>query len=47
MEWVAALQGSIVGLDTTPLIYFIEENPYTLTWFDLFSRLSTVLSLLQ
>jgi predicted nucleic acid-binding protein len=27
MEWVAALQGNIVGLDTTPLIYFIEENP--------------------
>lgn len=27
MGWVAALQGSVVGLDTTPLIYFIEENP--------------------
>lgn len=27
MEWVDALRGSIVGLDTTPLIYFIEENP--------------------
>ncbi|MBN1659780.1 MAG: PIN domain-containing protein [Anaerolineae bacterium] len=27
MEWVEALQGSVVGLDTTPLIYFIEENP--------------------
>lgn len=27
MEWVDALQGSLVGLDTTPLIYFIEENP--------------------
>ena len=26
MEWIAALQGKIVGLDTTPLIYFIEEN---------------------
>lgn len=27
MEWIAALQGKVVGLDTTPLIYFIEENP--------------------
>ena len=27
MEWVDALRGSIVGLDTAPLIYFIEENP--------------------
>lgn len=27
MEWVTALRGQVVGLDTTPLIYFIEENP--------------------
>ena len=27
MEWVNALQGKTVGLDTAPLIYFIEENP--------------------
>ncbi len=27
MEWVNALKGRIVGLDTSPLIYFIEENP--------------------
>ncbi len=27
MEWIAALQGAVVGLDTAPLIYFIEENP--------------------
>ena len=27
MEWVTALHGQVVGLDTTPLIYFIEENP--------------------
>ncbi len=27
MEWVDALRGSVVGLDTAPLIYFIEENP--------------------
>lgn len=27
MEWMTQLQGQIVGLDTAPLIYFIEENP--------------------
>lgn len=27
MEWIATLRGRVVGLDTTPLIYFIEENP--------------------
>jgi predicted nucleic acid-binding protein len=27
MEWIKALRGSVVGLDTAPLIYFIEENP--------------------
>lgn len=27
MEWISALQGKTVGLDTAPLIYFIEENP--------------------
>jgi len=27
VEWIAALRGEVVGLDTTPLIYFIEENP--------------------
>ena len=27
MEWLAALRGQIVGLDTAPLIYFIEEDP--------------------
>jgi predicted nucleic acid-binding protein len=26
VEWIAALQGKVVGLDTAPLIYFIEEN---------------------
>lgn len=32
MEWLNALQGKTVGLDTAPLIYFIEENPaYTET----------------
>ena len=27
MEWIEALRGSIVGLDTGPLIYYIEEHP--------------------
>jgi hypothetical protein len=27
MEWLNELQGKIIGLDTAPLIYFIEENP--------------------
>lgn len=27
MEWINNLRGKTVGLDTAPLIYFIEENP--------------------
>ena len=27
MEWISHLRGKTVGLDTAPLIYFIEENP--------------------
>lgn len=27
MEWINDLQGKTVGLDTAPLIYFIEDNP--------------------
>ena len=27
MEWVADLSGKVVGLDSAPLIYFIEEHP--------------------
>jgi len=27
VEWINELQGKTVGLDTAPLIYFIEENP--------------------
>ena len=27
MEWINALRGEVVGLDTAPLIYYIEENP--------------------
>lgn len=26
MEWLIPLQGQIIGLDTAPLIYFIEQN---------------------
>lgn len=36
MEWLAQLQGQIVGLDTAPLIYFIEENPNYLDVTDAF-----------
>lgn len=36
MEWLAQLQGQIVGLDTAPLIYFIEENPNYLHFTDAF-----------
>lgn len=31
MEWINALRGSTVGLDTGPLIYYIEEHPVFLT----------------
>ena len=27
MEWINDLNGKMVGLDTAPLIYFMEENP--------------------
>ena len=27
MEWIARLKGKIVGLDTAPIIYFIERHP--------------------
>jgi hypothetical protein len=36
MEWLAQLQGQVVGLDTAPLIYFIEENPTYLQLTDAF-----------
>ncbi len=26
MEWLTQLQGQTIGLDTAPLIYFIEQN---------------------
>ena len=27
MEWIESLRDTVVGLDTAPLIYFIEEHP--------------------
>jgi hypothetical protein len=27
VEWIDALQGEVIGLDTAPIIYFIEEHP--------------------
>lgn len=30
MGWVKRLVGKTIGLDTAPLIYFVEENPYFL-----------------
>lgn len=38
MEWLVQLQGQIVGLDTAPLIYFIEENPNYLDVTDAFFK---------
>ncbi|MBO0352207.1 hypothetical protein J0895_24615 [Phormidium pseudopriestleyi FRX01] len=36
MEWINQLQGQLVGLDTAPLIYFIEENPTYINMMDAF-----------
>jgi hypothetical protein len=36
MEWIAQLQGYVVGLDSAPLIYFIEQNPTYLEMTDAF-----------
>jgi predicted nucleic acid-binding protein len=36
MEWIADLLGQVVGLDTAPLIYFIEEHPTYLSTVDPF-----------
>jgi predicted nucleic acid-binding protein len=38
MEWIAQLQGYVVGLDSAPLIYFIEQNPTYLEMMRLFFR---------
>ncbi|NJL68740.1 MAG: PIN domain-containing protein [Microcoleus sp. SM1_3_4] len=38
MEWIAQLQGQVVGLDTAPLIYFMEQNPNYIEIVRLFFR---------
>ena len=38
MEWIAQLQGQVVGLDTAPLIYLIEQHPVYLQVTRLFFR---------
>ncbi|MEJ6480656.1 hypothetical protein N0Y54_04785 [Nostoc punctiforme UO1] len=45
MEWLVQLQGQIIGLDTAPLIYFIEENPNYLDVTDAFLKRCFVVSL--
>lgn len=36
MGWVDRLYGKIIGLDTAPLIYYMEENPSYLSIVDPF-----------
>jgi hypothetical protein len=36
MEWIAQLQGQVVGLHSAPLIYLIQENPAYLEMIDAF-----------
>lgn len=38
MEWIAQLQDQVVGLDTAPLIYLIEQHPVYLEVTRLFFR---------
>jgi predicted nucleic acid-binding protein len=38
MEWINQLQGQVVGLDSAPLIYFIEQSPRYLEMVRLFFR---------
>jgi len=38
VEWIEALRGATVGLDTAPLIYFIEEHPVYLPRLEPFFR---------
>jgi predicted nucleic acid-binding protein len=42
MEWLESLRGSVVGLDTAPLIYLIEENstylPFVRPFFEAVDR---------
>jgi predicted nucleic acid-binding protein len=42
LEWVTNLQGKTIGLDTAPLIYFIEEHPtYLETILNLFETVES------
>jgi predicted nucleic acid-binding protein len=36
MEWLTAFRGRVIGLDTAPVIYFIEEHPIYLPTVDPF-----------
>jgi len=36
MEWIRRLRGTIVGLDTAPLIYYVEERPLYISFVDPF-----------
>jgi predicted nucleic acid-binding protein len=36
LDWLKRIQGTIVGIDTAPLIYFIEEHPKYLSLLDAF-----------
>ena len=56
MAWLSALRGHVVGLDTAPLIYLIEEHPHYLEtvapFFDALSRgefraVTSVITLLE
>lgn len=38
MEWINQLQGQVVGLDTAPLIYFMEQNPNYIEMMRLFFK---------
>jgi hypothetical protein len=38
MEWVGRLRGTVVGIDTAPFIYFIEENAVYLPLLEPFFR---------
>jgi hypothetical protein len=36
LDWIRALHGSLVGLDTAPIIYYVEANPHYLPTIDPF-----------
>ena len=47
MGWVDSLKGSIIGLDTTPLIYFTEENPSYIEVIDPFFKAGAAIFLIN